>query len=47
MMDDPDVGFYKSNIESIPVYYMQYVGFEYIFIENGELGQDFWMDENV
>lgn len=45
MLDDPDTSFHKSNIEGENVYYMKYSGFEYIFIENGELGNDFWMDE--
>ena len=46
MADDPSAGFFKSNIDGTPVYYMQYCGFEYIFMYNYKTnpGSEYWID---
>ena len=43
MLDDPSVGFYKSNVKGNPCYYMQYAGFEFIFTKNSK-EKPYWVD---
>lgn len=42
---DPSMGFYKSEVKGIPCYFVQYAGFEFIFIKNGKPGKEYWLDE--
>lgn len=42
---DPSMGFYKSEVKGVPCYYVQYAGFEFIFKEGGEPGNEYWIDE--
>lgn len=42
---DPSMGFYKSNVDGIPCYYVQFAGFEYIFIKGYPGGKEYWLDE--
>jgi hypothetical protein len=44
MSDDPSHGFYKSNVKGVPCYYMQYVGFEFIFLKDYPTGKEYWLD---
>jgi len=46
MRDDPSHGFYKSNVKGLPCYYMQYAGFEFIFLKDYQTGREYWLDEN-
>ena len=45
MADDPSHGFYKSNVKGVPCLYMQYAGFEFIFLKDYEGGKEYWLDE--
>lgn len=42
---DPGLGFYKSKVKDVPCYYVQYAGFEFIFIGNGLPGKEYWLEE--
>ncbi len=45
MADDPSHGFYKSNVKGVPCLYMQYAGFEFIFLKDYKGGKEYWLDE--
>lgn len=47
MLDDPSHGFYKSNVKGHLCYYMQYVGFEFIFMEGYPIGKAYWLEEDL
>lgn len=42
---DPSMGFYKSNVKGVPCYFVQYAGFEFIFIEGGPSGNEHWLED--
>ena len=42
---DPSMAFYKSEVKGVPCYYVQYAGFEFIFIKNGAPGNEYWLEE--
>lgn len=45
MADDPSHGFHKSNVKGVSCYYMQYAGFEFIFLKDYPTGKEYWLDE--
>jgi hypothetical protein len=45
MLDDPSHGFYISNVNGVPCMYMQYAGFEFIFLKDAPGGQEYWLDD--
>lgn len=45
MADDPSHGFYKSKVKGVPCLYMQYAGFEFIFLKDYKGGKEYWLDE--
>ena len=45
MADDHSHGFYKSNVKGVPCLYMQYAGFEFIFLKDYKGGKEYWLDE--
>lgn len=46
MRDDPSHGFYKSTVKGVSCLYMQYAGFEFIFLKDFEGGKEYWLDES-
>lgn len=42
---DPSMGFYKSLVNGVSCYYVQYAGFEFIFTKNTESGKEYWLEE--
>ena len=46
MLDDPSHGFYESNVQGAPCMYMQYAGFEFIFLKGIPGGNEYWLDDS-
>jgi len=44
MRDDPSTSFHKSKLRDQDCYYMQYCGFEYIFLKNYPVGKEYWLE---
>ncbi len=45
MRDDPSHGFYKSKVKGAPCLYMQYAGFEFIFLKGYKGGKEYWLED--
>lgn len=42
---DPSMGFYKSGVDGVSCYYVQYAGFEFIFTLNNPNPDEYWVEE--
>ena len=42
---DPSMGFYRSEVDGVDCYYVQYAGFEFIFTLNNPNPDEYWIEE--
>ena len=42
---DPSMGFYKSFVDGVECYYVQYAGFEFIFTLKNPKPNEYWIEE--
>lgn len=43
-LDDPTHGYYKSKLRDDDCIYVQYCGFEFIFVKDYPIGKEYWIE---